>query len=53
MKDYITITLEAVMDSLKKYGLIPTLLVIIGFLIFMSVFILVWQLPDIILAIKA
>lgn len=53
MKDYITIFMEAIMESLKKYGLIPTLLMIIGFMIFASLLLFVWQLPDIILAIKA
>lgn len=53
MKDYITIFMEAIMESLKKYGLIPTLLMIIGFMIFTSILLFVWQLPDIILAIKA
>lgn len=44
---------EAIMKSLEKHGLIPTVLTITGLLIFASLLILSFQLPEIILAIKA
>lgn len=53
MNDYITILMEAIMKSLEKHGLIPTAITIIGLLIFASLLILTYQLPEIILAIKA
>lgn len=53
MKDYITILLEAIMNCFKKHGFLATSLLIIGLLIFASVLIFIWQLPDIITAIKS
>lgn len=53
MKDYITKTTEAIMDSLEKHGLIPTVMTLIILITFITVMILAWQLPEIILAIKA
>lgn len=53
MSDFITRITESVMKSLEKHGLIPTVVTIIGLLFFASLLILAYQLPEIILAIKA
>lgn len=53
MDDYITRIVEAVMKSLEKHGLIPTAMTIIGLLLFAVILIIAYQLPEIILAIKA
>lgn len=41
------------MNCLRKHGLIKTVLALCGLFLFAIVLILAWQLPEIILAIKA
>lgn len=53
MDNYITKLMEAVMKSLEKHGLIPTAATIIGLLICAILLIIAYQLPEIIMAIKA
>lgn len=45
--------MEAVMKSLEKHGLIATVITIIGLIVFSALLIVAYQLPEIILAIKA
>lgn len=53
MRDIFSILTEAIMECLKKYGLIPTVLVLVLLLFALSLLVLVWQLPEIIIALKS
>ncbi|MBS9779174.1 MAG: hypothetical protein KGV51_00970 [Moraxellaceae bacterium] len=54
-KDYIKFLTEltgAIMKSLKEHGLIPTIATICVLCFILTMLVLAWQLPEIILAIK-
>jgi len=53
LDNYITKLMEAVMNSLEKHGLIPTAITIICLIVCATLLIMAYQLPEIILAIKA
>lgn len=53
MSEFIAKVIEMTTTSLKEHGLIKTCLALMGVLVFVMAIVFVWQLPEIILAIKA